>query len=304
MNWYKLKTVILGPREVVQDRVREQVLEKVREDPHTSTRVVANEVMADHVTVHRVLKNNRFHPWKATTVQELSDEDKIRRFNFCEWFIRMCIQQPDLFPRFLCFSDECTFYEDGSFNRHNNHFWAVENPHWTRVTHRQRRWSVNVWAAVVGDYTIGPIFIEGNVNGATYLEFIEQQLDALLQVVPEEERDNIIFQQDGHPAHRTNLVKEALNAKFAGRWIGLGSELQEYPPRSPDLTICDNFLWGYVKEKVYEEPRAQNAEQLKIKITQAFATITPGMLREVRRNLKRRVDLCAGQNGGHFENLL
>lgn len=211
--------------------------------------------------------------------------------------------EPLFIGRFL-FSDECTFYEDGTFNRHNNHYYSVENPHWARETHRQRRWSVNVWAAVVGDYAIGPVFIEGNVTGETYLQFIREELDQLLQVVPEEERNNIIFQQDGHPGHRTNLVKDALNEKFPMRWIGINSPLQEYPPRSPDLTICDNFLWGYVKEDVYAEPRAQNPEQLMIKIRQTFAAITPEILREVRRNLMRRINLCSEQQGGHFENFL
>jgi len=39
--------------------------------------------------------------------------------------------------------------------------------------------------------------------------------------------------------------------------IGTGSEIYEFPPRfsSPDLTLLDFFLWGYVKDIVYvEEP--------------------------------------------------
>lgn len=240
------------------------------------------------------------HPYKATTVQQLSGDDKNKRLNFTESLIQRIIAQQN-FLKYLCFTDECIFYEDGTFNRHNNHWWSVDNPEWTRETHRQRRWSVNVWAAVIGDYVIGPVFIEGNVTGESYLRFIEDDLGQLLdEVLSEEEQDNMFFQQDGHPAHRAAAVIAALNRKFPNRWIGLGGPWM-WPPRSPDLTLCDCFLWGYVKEKVYAEPRPQNVEQLKQKILAVFATITPEMLSAARDNLMERIIRCNDENGGHFE---
>ena len=35
----------------------------------------------------------------------------------------------------------------------------------------------------------------------------------------------------------------------------------EWPPRSPDLTHCDLFLWGYLRSKVHSTPPA-NAQDL------------------------------------------
>jgi hypothetical protein len=33
-----------------------------------------------------------------------------------------------------------------------------------------------------------------------------------------------------------------------------------WPPRSPDLSICDFYLWGNLKEKVYQNnPRTADA---------------------------------------------
>ena len=58
--------------------------------------------------------------------------------------------------------------------------------------------------------------------------------------------------QDGAPCHRTNIVRNRLREVFGNRIIGLGHSV-EWPPRSPDLTPCD-FLWGYLKNKVYERP--------------------------------------------------
>lgn len=35
------------------------------------------------------------------------------------------------------------------------------------------------------------------------------------------------------------------------RWIGRQGAI-EWPPRSPDLTSLDYLLWGYIKERVYQ----------------------------------------------------
>ena len=40
---------------------------------------------------------------------------------------------------------------------------------------------------------------------------------------------------------------------FGERDIGIGFD-HEWPPRSPDLTPCDFFLWGHVKNQVFKTP--------------------------------------------------
>ena len=49
-----------------------------------------------------------------------------------------------------------------------------------------------------------------------------------------------------------NVVRNRLREVFGNRIIGLGHAV-EWPPRSPDQTPCD-FLWGYLKNNVYETP--------------------------------------------------
>ncbi|GBL79048.1 hypothetical protein AVEN_48995-1 [Araneus ventricosus] len=56
---------------------------------------------------------------------------------------------------------------------------------------------------------------------------------------------NIWFQHDGAPAHETSSVKQYLVEEFGEQIIGYGG-FQEWPPRSPDLTPMDFFLWGYL----------------------------------------------------------
>ncbi|GBM38431.1 hypothetical protein AVEN_33718-1 [Araneus ventricosus] len=61
---------------------------------------------------------------------------------------------------------------------------------------------------------------------------------------------NVWFQYDGAPEHKISSVKQYLVEEFEEQIIGYGG-FQEWPPRSPDLTPMDFFLWGYLKQQVY-----------------------------------------------------
>jgi len=161
-----------------------------------------------------------------------------------------------------------------------------------------------VWGAVVGDHVLDPVFLEGAVNGDRYRELLQTEVRNFLDDLPLEFRATLTFQQDGHPAHRSRATLNLIRELFGRRWIGLGSDLHEWPPRSPDLSIMDFFVWGYVKAKLSEYGRAANVEELKQNIQRAFATITPAMLGAARRSFFKRVAMCLEQDGGHFEQLL
>ena len=54
-----------------------------------------------------------------------------------------------------------------------------------------------------------------------------------------------------------------------------------WPPRSPDLTPCDFFLWGYVKDNAYKPPLPQNVRELQGRIRAAVQTIDGNMMKPV-----------------------
>jgi len=50
--------------------------------------------------------------------------------------------------------------------------------------------------------------------------------------------------------------------------------LLAWPPRSPDATPCDFFLWGYVKDQIYVPPLPTSTPELKVWNRTAIETIT------------------------------
>ena len=87
---------------------------------------------------------------------------------------------------------------------------------------------------------------------------------------------NMIFQLDGAPAHWVLNVRAFLNAEFTNRWIGRAGPTP-WPPRSPDITPLDFFLWGFVKTQVYKFP-VNDTDELKHRINEAFTNVTNDML--------------------------
>ena len=186
------------------------------------------------------------------------------------------------------------------------HYWSVENPHWLRQVEHQRPWSVNVWCGILGTRIIGPHFIDGNLNGEMYREFLDNILPILLEDVPLQTRMDMWFQQDGCPAHSSNRALEILDRDYPNRWIGRGTILrpapQNWPARSPDLTKPDFFLWGMLKEKCYTEVPT-TAENMRQRIINECANINEETLRQVGLSFGNKVARCIAENGHHFEHL-
>ena len=77
----------------------------------------------------------------------------------------------------------------------------------------------------------------------------------------------------------------------------------EWPARSPDLSPCDVFLWGYRKEKVFKHsPRS--LEGLKERIQQEIDSIPPELTRRVMKNFRERLQQCVASVGRHMSDLI
>ncbi|KAJ4445114.1 hypothetical protein ANN_06913 [Periplaneta americana] len=76
-----------------------------------------------------------------------------------------------------------------------------------------------------------------------------------------------------------------------------------WPARSPDLTPLDIFLWGCMKEKVYQTEIASR-EELIAKINKAAMEIRQHGLDNVQREVRWCAEVCVRARGGHFEHLL
>lgn len=276
------------------------VLAIIHLDPHVSSRQVEREHGIPRKTFLRILKVLRYHAYHITLVQALQVHHMQQRVEFCQWAIQEIDYNPDFF-NFVLFSDEAIFQSDGQLNRHNCHYWSHENPHWHREVDHQHRWSLMVWCGIVNGYLVGPYFFEANVDQHTYLELLRDRLPELLADVDLETRQRMVFQQDGAAPHFAVIVRQFLYETYAG-WIGRGGPVN-WPANSPDMTSPDFYLWGYLKNVVFQQ-QPTTRDNMQDRIREACAAIPRQTLLNTIQEFRRRLGLCLQANGGNFEHLL
>lgn len=292
---------VLTNRQLNEER-QQQVLDLVRREPTISTRRIQARLQIPRNSAHAIIQREGLHPYHYRPAHELIEADYDKRMEFSRWYLRMCNNDND-FGRKILFTDEASFTRDGVFNYHNNHYYAYENPHLVREQGYQHQFRLNAWAGVFDDIVIGPVFLPLGLTSAIYLDLIVNELPNMLRAA-NINIDDIWFQQDGAPPHWGRVVRNRLDEIFPNRGIGRGGPIQ-WPPRSPDLTIMDFFMWSWIKSRVYAE-RIIDVDHLRNRILMAFDYLKDHqqLLRNNHRSLEARCRTCLVEHGAHVENHL
>ncbi|CAG4953734.1 unnamed protein product [Colias eurytheme] len=279
----------------------DEILSQLEADPTDSTRAVARRLNLSQWKVWFTLHTARQYPFHYTPVHAIEEGDPVRRMDFCRFLINCDIEDPEYFKRIL-WTDESKFDRDGISNYHNAHYWAPkgQNPRKSKETAHQIRFSLNVWMGIVHDCIVGPFFFPDNLNGVTYENFLRDELWALLEDVPLATRSRLIYQHDGCPAHYFRGVRQCLDEKYPHRWIGRGGPIP-WPARCPDLTPCDFYIWGHMKQLVYNTP-VTSPEELRERILTAAQNIKNTVSTRVTiTEVRRRLRACIRNRGRQFE---
>jgi hypothetical protein len=182
-------------------------------------------------------------------LQALNRKDHNLRLHFCVHFQQWLEERG--FAEKLVFTDEATFHVCGKVNRHIVHILGTENPYAT-AEHVRDSPKVNVFCSVSSCKVCGPLLFfflgggvaEPTVTGINYLDVLR------LWLIPQLQEDSEDF-----------ILTHLLTSMLIFPVVGLGAlltmtPLLTWPPRSPDLTHCDFFLWGYMNDRVLRAPYA------------------------------------------------
>jgi len=114
-------------------------------------------------------------------------------------------------------------------------------------------------------------------------------------------KTEVFYQQDGAPPQYHRDVRAFLDENLKGHWIGRRGTF-EFPPRSPDLTPLDFYLWGTLKDVVYRK-RPTLLGDLRAEIREACAAVPINTLTAIAQSTALRCDRCLVVNGNHIEHL-
>ena len=249
-----------------------------------------------------------FHPYKMIMRHKLEDFDYHRRTIFCQWLLNKFTENG--FSDKIIIGDEAAFQMNAKVNNRYIFSYAEKGhpPDYSYDIPTSRE-KLTVWAALCGNGNLlGPYFLDGNVNGQSYLDMINQEILPDLNANYNFDIFNDIrfgneiwWFQDGAPCHRWGVVSNRLRELFGNQVVALNHD-PEWPPRSPDLTPCDFFLWGYLKQRVYATP-PPDIETLRRRIIDE-CNILRNEPQKILRSIdamRRRAQRCIDRNGGHVE---
>lgn len=283
------------------ERVRAALLQS----PRRSARRHSFALRMGRESVRKILKFQlQFHPFKIMFVQKLNEADYEKREDFAVQMLQLIEENNDVV---IFMSDEAHFHLSGEVNKQNCRYWAETNPRQLheRPLHSPR---VTVWCAISRRCVIGPYFFEDGgrtvtVNSDRYTEMIR---NFFLRELRRRRRrlntNDIWFQQDGATAHTARISMDLLRRTFPSRLISRYGDVP-WPPRSPDLSMCDFFLWGYLKSRVYAA-KPRTLEELKDAIRREIQLIDQQTLERAWENFKGRVEECIDEEGKHLSDII
>jgi hypothetical protein len=214
--------------------------------PRKSLRVLLQETGLSRSTCQGAAKESGLHAYRFRVVQELKQQDYDKRMTYCCWFQTFIDENPGILD-YVWFSDDTWFHLSGYVNSQNTRLWGSENPHalFEETLHSQK---VGVFCALSQRRIIGPMFFDTTVTSQMYIELFREFVNQL----DDQELTLSYYQQYGDTSHTSGVSMAKVESFFPDRVItqGLG------PPRSPDLTPRDFFLWGHLKGRAYmNKPR-------------------------------------------------
>ncbi|GFV31619.1 DUF4817 domain-containing protein [Trichonephila clavipes] len=205
---------------------------------------------------------------------ELLPADTAQREAFAKWAFSKMEQDPTWVFNIL-WTDEAHFSLHGDVNNHNCRIWATSN-------------SINGW-------------ITETVNSQRYLTLLRETVVPCL--IQRGQISNATFMQDRATSHTANPVKVFLIQTFGEDRIVSRRCRYPWPPRSPDLTPADFWLWGYLKSRVYLSGPSSLSE-LKDTIRREVSSIHPDMLHSAVAGFVTRPECLLPCGGGHVEHIL
>ncbi|KAL1453998.1 hypothetical protein WDU94_010295 [Cyamophila willieti] len=185
----------------------------------------------------------------------------------------MDFNEDDFLSKFIM-SDEAHFHLSEYVNKQNYRFWGTENP---RICHEEPLLSlkVTVWCGVYVGKVTGRYSFEDdvgntvNVDGERYRAMDAMVNEFLLPQLDELGLENMWFQQDGATAHTARATIDLLKQALPGRLISRFGDIH-YSARSPDLSVLDFFLLGFLKSRVYATLKTETESLGRITYTPRF----------------------------------
>ena len=266
----------------------------ISKNPTTSMKTLAKRRNVSRRTISRAVNNDLgMRSYVRSRKNILTTRSKVIREERCPKLLNHLKNKGG---KVRIFVDEKKFVVDEVSNRQNSRVIAYDSSQVHPVMRSKNPASVMVFAAVASDGKfMPPHFIEAGlkINAVEYLKILKHTL--LPWIDKHYDRKEVMLIQDNAPAHGAKIVQAYLENN-----LPLFVPKNSWPSSSPDLNVCDYWLFSVIEEKSNATPH-NNISSLKKTIIKAFKGLDPEALKKSCSSFRKRIACVIEQKGGHIE---
>lgn len=292
-----------GRPEVAVTKLKiKQVRKMLWRDAEMPMTEIGNRLNIGRRSVARIVAKLKSRSYRMGRGQLLTGAQKQNRLLKAQRMMDFIDEKPDRLERIL-FTDEKIFPIGRYLNRQNHRqILSRRNKikRWKTVGHTQFPKSIMVWAGVSGLGKTKLVFIEKNVkinSGYYQSEILKKRVKPAARRIFG--RKKWWLQQDWAPAHGSRSTIAFCDRHFRGRYWGKDM----WPSNSPDLNPLDFSIWALLMQRLGKR-RYRSIKKLRSALKRAWKSISLPELKQIVRNLRKRLEACVSVNGDNFEHLL
>lgn len=267
---------------------RKRIINYIEKYKYASVRDIATELDLNKTYVQQTLSISGYHAYKIAQVPLLKNTHKHQRLEFGKWYLGEKNQTTEV----IWWSDECWFRLEARINSQNNRVWAKKQPYEIRDCPYRTK-PLKFWAAINGKGEIVFEEVEETMTAETYIAMLKR-------LFPSMGLRWRLFQQDGASPHTAKITTQFLDKACKRGWIGLGSDLIEWPAHSADIAPCDYGLWPYLQARIVRR-MAATREELRAYVLEEFQEIPKQVITNICRDMRRRCEILVASKGGNVE---
>ena len=279
-----------GPRPKVTPEIRALVDAETRYNGSVPDQSLADKigdltgVVLSHDTIRRVRHELGFNYRPRMVIQELSEEQKRQRRDFCRWVLK----KPDLDFSKIIFSDESRICEGPDCS------WCyIRRGEWNEnvmAAKQKFNKSVMVFGAIGLNFKSSLVICSRSVNSAAYVENLKT-CGVITEMDSRHGPFKWMLMQDGATSHTSRETIDWLRRNI--------TILPGWPPNSPDLNPIE-MLWAILKR----ERHRVDGPTLEAQVLAAWESISYDTINHLVGSFRRRCEMVLAVEGASVSQYL
>jgi transposase len=268
-----------GRPPLINARGQRRIVRSVLSEPTIPLKQLEDREEVSRRTLSRILKSNGILSYKYVIKTAISPENMRKRVAWCRKYQNWKFED---WSRVI-FSDESSVYKVQGRKFYKKRI--SDPPSYGSVT-KQGSFPIKVmfWGCISSVRVGRLISIEGNMNGESYKQILENNLAQSFGGIANR---SLYFQHDNAPIHTSKVVKDYVTKKRI--------KVIDWPPYSPDLNPIEN-IWALLKTKL--PSNLENSAEVARKAREIWENLDTCILNNLYSSMSSRIQAVLDAQGG------